>query len=113
MNWVERVLRRPRQGTAFDEAHDSRRTDVPDGRRPNLATRYYGGNGTIHRTGHLDVETRNGRVVAVWFRCQMLPFEQHELDSDERAKDMEAAYAAGSDVRIDGLNVVDMPWGDA
>jgi hypothetical protein len=40
-------------------------------------TRYYGDGGTIHGTQHLHVETNiEGDVVAVWFRCQPLPFEQ-------------------------------------
>lgn len=47
--------------------------------------RFYGDGGTIHGTTHLDVETRNGEVVAVWFRCSLLPFEQHEINH-ERAE---------------------------
>ena len=42
-------------------------------------TRYYGDGTTIHSTGHLDVEVFEGKVVAVWFRCQMLPFEQADV----------------------------------
>lgn len=38
--------------------------------------RYYGDGGTIHATEALDVIVRGGNVVAVWFRCQMLPFKQ-------------------------------------
>ena len=39
--------------------------------------RFYGDGGTIHRTGFVDVETdAMGTVVAVWFRCQPLPFKQ-------------------------------------
>lgn len=49
--------------------------------------RYYGGNMTLHRTGCLDVETHNGKVVAVWFRCCPLPFKQAEV-GEHRAKDM-------------------------
>lgn len=38
---------------------------------------YYGGMGTIHSTRGLDVEVdQQGNVVAVWFRCSMLPFTQ-------------------------------------
>lgn len=43
-------------------------------------SRYYGDGTTIHHTGYLDVETHEGEVVAVWFRCQMLPFQQVEVD---------------------------------
>jgi len=47
--------------------------------RPKEGTgRYYGGWGTIHGTDKLDVEVEDGEVVAVWFRCQMLPFTQHD-----------------------------------
>jgi len=54
----------------------------------------YGFNKTIHRTGALEVEVDDqGRVVAVWFRCMMLPFKQHKVDQ-ERAHDMETASAA-------------------
>lgn len=41
---------------------------------------FYGDGGTIHHTGHLDVETYDGEVVAVWFRCQPLAFKQTEVD---------------------------------
>lgn len=43
-------------------------------------TRYYGDGGTIHSSGQLDVETYHGSVVAVWFRCQHLPFRQSETN---------------------------------
>lgn len=43
---------------------------------------------TIHGTEHLDVETdHDGNVVAVWFRCSMLPFEQVAVGAS-RAADM-------------------------
>lgn len=32
--------------------------------------------------GKLDVEVLDGRVVAVWLHCQLLPFEQHDIDED-------------------------------
>lgn len=50
-------------------------------------SRYYGDGGTIHHSGYLDVETYKGEVVAVWFRCQVLPFKQTEVDA-ERAREM-------------------------
>ena len=54
--------------------------------------RYYGDGGTIHSTTHLDVEVDDdGLVVAVWFRCQTLPFQvwnrnvpRAERDGDPR-----------------------------
>lgn len=49
---------------------------------------YYGNGGTIHSTTELDVETDSaGRVVAVWYRCRMLPFRQETVD-EERATAM-------------------------
>lgn len=42
-------------------------------------SRFYGGDNTIHQTEQLQVEVSNGRVVSVWFRCQMLPFEQVDV----------------------------------
>jgi hypothetical protein len=51
----------------------------------------YGHDRTIHQTGEVNVEIGpDGKVVAVWFRCAMLPFTQHIVDQ-ERAEDMHAA----------------------
>lgn len=47
--------------------------------------RFYGDGTTIHSIGHLDIEVHGGKVVAVWYRCQMLPFTQHEIASDRVA----------------------------
>lgn len=47
----------------------------------------YGDGGTIHRAQYLDVEVHRGQVVAVWFRCHPVPFQQSEAD-EERAADM-------------------------
>jgi hypothetical protein len=52
--------------------------------------RFYGDGGTIWASTHLDVETFQGTVVSVWFRCQMLRFNQTEVDG-RRAESMEAA----------------------
>ena len=55
-------------------------------------TRYYGNGGTIHHTEHVDVEIGpDGKVCAVWFRCQPLPFKEHECDI-ERALGMDRMY---------------------
>lgn len=44
-------------------------------------SRTYGHDKTIHRTERLDVEVNAaGEVVAVWFRCQQLPFRQSFAD---------------------------------
>ena len=73
---------------------------------PSANTRYYGGNGTIHGTTDLDVETRNGKVVAVWFRCCALPFNQTEVDKD-RAKEMESMYDGNDIPLLDGVQLID------
>lgn len=62
-------------------------------------SRFYGNGGTIHNTNHLDIETRNGEVVAVWFRCATLPFEQVEVN-EQRAKEMRQCKAS---VKITGV----------
>jgi hypothetical protein len=51
--------------------------------------------------GKLDVEIHNGRVVAVWFNCQVLPFEEHDV-SAERAREV-----LNPDARITERVVVD------
>jgi hypothetical protein len=58
-------------------------------------SRTYGFGQTIHGTGHVDVEIdRNGDVVAVWFRCMPLPFEQSTADK-QRASEMRRMYEHG------------------
>lgn len=56
-------------------------------------SRYYGDGGTIHHTGHVDIETDRGEVVSVWYRCQLLPFEQKVDVTADRANEMRLAYA--------------------
>lgn len=77
-------------------------------RRPSLATRRYGDGNTIHSTGHLDVETLDGRVVAVWYRCQPLPFSQTDV-LDDRADEMDLMYEIGLNMRIAAIDIVDLP----
>lgn len=63
-------------------------------------SRYYGDGGTIHGTKQLDIEVRDGEVVAVWFRCQLLPFRQVEVDA-RRAESMRSTqvpYLTGVEV---------------
>lgn len=56
-------------------------------------SRSYGWSDTIHRDKALDVETDDeGNVVAVWFRCQPLPFTQTKRD-EQRAEEMRRMYA--------------------
>lgn len=55
------------------------------------SVRTYGFDKTIHRTEQLDIDVHNGEVVAVWFRCQPLPFRQINTD-DRRADEMRYMY---------------------
>lgn len=65
-----------------------------------MTERRYGDDKTLHRTGYLDVEVdAAGRVVAVWFRCQPVPFVEHRVP-DSRARDMRAMYADGPRERL-------------
>lgn len=72
---------------------------------PSRNTRYYGGNGTIHGSTIVNVETRNGKVVSVWFRCLALPFDQSECDQ-QRADDMVKMYADNTPSLIDGITTM-------
>jgi hypothetical protein len=71
-------------------------------RKQELAApdRFYGDGGTIHRTRYLDVETYEGAVVAVWFRCQPIEFAQTEVDAirAEQMLSMSAATITGIQV---------------
>jgi len=62
---------------------------------------YYGGEGTWHRNEMLDVETHDGVIVAVWYRCMMLPFRRIEVDA-ERANEMLKSPASK---RLTGIEV--------
>ena len=79
---------------AFIRARIRRHQDKPESERYS----FYGGDKTVHRTGWLDIETRNGEVVAVWFRCAMLPFRQVEVDK-ERAREMKGVGAMNENIR--------------
>jgi len=68
--------------------------------------RYYGDGGTIHSGTELDVEVdSSGRVVAVWFRCQPLPFRQADVDVD-RANEMRSMYR-GYGSKLTGVEILD------
>jgi len=74
-----------------------------------IDTRYYGDGGTLHDSPQLDVETdRRGKVVAVWFRCQLLPFKQRVVDED-RATQMAYAYTEPYIPELRGVEVRDNP----
>lgn len=65
-------------------------------------SRYYGDGGTVHQTGHFHVETHRGTVVAVWFRCRQLPFEQVEV-SETRVTSVTATTPVG--LRVTGVEL--------
>lgn len=66
-------------------------------------SRFYGDGGTIHGTTQLDVEVdKHGTVIAVWFRCQMLPFRQVDVD-DQRAALLRCSILP----KITGVEVLD------
>lgn len=67
-------------------------------------SRYYGDGGTIHATGTVDIEIFEGRVVSVWYRCQLLPFTERWVD-EGRAAEMAGASA---NVEITALHVKDL-----
>ena len=50
-------------------------------KKPVLREDRYGDDRTIHTSGDVNVEIGpTGKVVAVWFRCRMLPFTQTRVD---------------------------------
>lgn len=72
------------------------------------APRVYGFDMTIHQTEVLDVEVRNGEVVAVWFRCQPLPFNQSNT-GEVRAQEMRGMYAGSPMPGLLAVTVKDTP----
>lgn len=69
--------------------------------------RFYGDGGTIHHSNHVDVETdAGGAVVAVWFRCQPIPFRQTKSDQ-QRCKEMVGMYEANPAPDLCGVVVRD------
>lgn len=62
----------------------------------------YGGVGTIHNTGTVDIMlTPDGDVAQVWFRCRMLPFCVSDYRRDEVVADPGVALVAVELVRTD------------
>jgi len=70
-------------------------------------SRFYGDGNTIHHTTALDVETdSDGVVVAVWFRCQPLPFRPVVV-SVSRANEMDRMYRDSPMPAISGVELDD------
>ncbi len=65
---------------------------------------FYGAAGTIHHTGAVNVERDpdTGEVVAVWFRCAMLPFTDDVVDA-ERARQVKDRNSWHGQDRIRGI----------
>lgn len=70
--------------------------------------RFYGRDGTIHRTGEVNIELdpQTHQVVAVWFRCQPLPFTQ-SVASTDRAREMTTMYRKQEMPEIVGVTLKD------
>lgn len=61
----------------FSRVFEKLRAKLKPVEHTHVEERFYGGDGTIHETGHVDVVLdENGDVSAVWFRCALLPFKQ-------------------------------------
>lgn len=57
----------------------------------------YGDNHTFHNCGEVNIERdpKTGEVVAVWFRCMMLPFTDDVCDTI-RAEELKTYKTLGS-----------------
>jgi hypothetical protein len=74
--------------------------------------RFYGHEGTIHQTDALSIEMDGGgQPVAVWFRCQMLPFEVTTVGTP-RASEMRRAYTRESLPGLTGVVLRDQVPGE-
>jgi hypothetical protein len=61
---------------------------------------------TIHGSREVNIEVDpRGKVVSVWFRCMLVPFDVNLVDS-ARAKEMRRAYA-GRVLPIDAIIFAD------
>ena len=69
-------------------------------------SRFYGDGGTVHDTGYLDIESIDGVVVAVWFRCQQLPFQQFWI-SEYRANELGVGAQTADLPQITGIELKD------
>ena len=70
-------------------------------------TRYYGDGGTIHHSMNLNIETYKGKVMVVWFRCQPLPFDVHEIDF-YRAQELDYMMNKDYIPELHGIEVKDI-----
>ena len=100
---ADRLLARWTRGiTVADQRSANQR--VHDGMR-DPQTRVYGHAGTINGSEQLNVEvTAAGEVVAVWFRCQQLPFRQGFADGTRASSMRETSRHAP---RLVAVEVID------
>jgi hypothetical protein len=102
MSWIKRIGRNEIARVQRDFERQSAWQRKQDAAAPG---RYYGDGGTWHQTERLDVEVDEaGRVVSVWFRCQMIPFEQVQVGR-ERAIEMRSANTGLP--RLTGVELLD------
>lgn len=74
--WWKRSARKQRRPSLFE----IRETELAELREAN-GSRTYGWNGTIHHSEEVDIQIGpDGKVIAVWFRCQMLPFSVSHVE---------------------------------
>lgn len=72
-----------------------------------MPERFYGGSDTYHDSDFIDVETDDdGRVTAVWFRCQPLPFRQDNWGRG-RSAEMREMYRTTNIPRVIGVTLED------
>ena len=58
---------------------------------------------TIHGTDRVNVEVDpNGRVVSIWFRCMLVPFDITHVNA-MRTQEMGRAYAEGNILPVDAI----------
>lgn len=67
----------------------------------------YGHDKTFRSTNLVNIETdAEGNVVAVWFRCMTLPFDQTKVD-ESRAEEMRRQYQEYPPAKLLAVEVED------
>lgn len=109
LGWVRRALawcsdgagnpKLPLSDTLYDRVTEAVRSD---------GLRFYGDGGTIHSSVELDVETRDGMVLAVWYRCQPLAFRQVEVGYSRATELTEVIQSYGAPM-LRGVVLEDRP----
>ena len=73
-----------------------------------MKTFTYGKTNTIHRTKlvNIEVDSKTGEVVSVWFRCLALPFDVTKVNKS-RSSEMKNMYKNNSIADINAIEVID------